>query len=99
MIKDKKRKDELKAQLDQLHRFLKDLSSPISIQSTTPKTPVLLSKKEDDDLVKMRSKVKMLDRWTDRLNQEVEELLVEIHKVHKEVLESVNDMITYPDIL
>lgn len=41
----------------------------------------------------------MWDRWIDRLNQEVEELLVESHKVHKEALESTNDMTTYAEIL
>lgn len=62
MIKDKKRKDETKDQLDQLHKFLKDLSSPISLQSTTLETPIFLSKKEAHDLVEMRNKVGMLDR-------------------------------------
>lgn len=51
MIKEKQRKDELKAQLEQLHRFLKDVSTPVSSQFVDPETPVLLSMKEADDLV------------------------------------------------
>lgn len=68
MIKGKQRKDELNAQLDQLHRFLKDVSSPISQQAALPESPVLLTKKEADDLVQMKSKVGMMDKWLDKLN-------------------------------
>lgn len=41
----------------------------------------------------------MLDRWIDRLNQEVDEILVESYREHEGALELVEDMNSHAEVL
>lgn len=85
--------------MDQLHKFLKDVSTLVSQQGAALKTPILLSKKEADELVQMRSKVGIFDRWIDRLNQEVGEVLDDVFKVHEGALELAEEMNQHVEVL
>lgn len=92
IIKNKQKKDELKDQLDQLHMFLKEVSTLISQHAVAPESPILLTKKEVDDFVQMKRKLGMLEKWLDKLNEEVDNFLADGFKIHKEALELAGDL-------
>lgn len=71
----------------------------MSQQVANPETPNLLSKKEANDLVQMRSKVGILDRWIDMINQKVGEMLADGLKIHEGALDLVGEMNQHAKVL
>lgn len=83
MEKDKQAKDELKAQLGKMKRFLKNLTDSTPEQPTSSEVLVLMSRNEVDELNEMKRKAQMFDGSINILRKEIEELLDQGYKYYE----------------